>query len=100
MSHHTYGLGGINNSIVVIFNETLGECLLPGFLDVRSGYAPNIFGLINEKTRKFEIPTNDAWKVLWPDGNATEKWLEGARLQINTTRYIGRFEDEIRIAAN
>lgn len=100
MSHHTYGLGGINNSIVVIFNETLGECLLPGFLDVRSGYAPNIFGLINEKTRKFEIPTNDAWKVLWPDGNATEKWLEGARLQIYTTRYIGRFEDEIRIAAN
>ncbi len=91
----TSGWQGVSRIAVVASHEDLKETLILSVQVGSFGTSDTSFGLDKSVDIDVKILENPNWKILWPEGNPTEQWIEGAEFRIYGQEYLGQLEAEL-----
>ncbi|MEM9282521.1 MAG: hypothetical protein AAGA96_11890 [Verrucomicrobiota bacterium] len=64
------------------------------------GTHETLFKLDQQFTREVTIHADPKWRLIWPEGDLANRWLEEAQISFYTTRYLGRFNGNLELAGN
>lgn len=76
---------------VVIFVSTADDSLRP----IQLGQT--VFGQLRHDSERIHINADPNWRLLYPQGDLLEQWLENATLKVFTAHYQGPFQGDLTL---